>query len=69
MQVYALKKITLAMIFHTKNKFDNFQKLIEILNNQVKKIEQKAEKLNYEITFSLIKIILIVSSYLNIHST
>lgn len=46
---YALKKITLAMIFHTANKFDDFQKIIQKLNKVANDIELETEKLKIEL--------------------
>ncbi len=46
---YPLKKITLAIVLHTENKFKDFQKLIKILNNTARKIDIEAEKLKIEL--------------------
>ncbi|MFX1450603.1 MAG: hypothetical protein ACFFCM_07165 [Promethearchaeota archaeon] len=46
---YPLKKITLAMLFHTENKFSNFKESIPILNKTAKDIELEAEKLKIEL--------------------
>ncbi len=46
---YVLKKINLAFVFHSKNGFNKFQKLIELLNEASKKIETEAEQLKLEL--------------------
>ncbi|NVM02335.1 MAG: hypothetical protein HWN67_08360 [Candidatus Helarchaeota archaeon] len=46
---YPLKKITLAMVFHTKNNLKEFHNLIQIINDAVEKIDIEVEKLKIEL--------------------